>query len=93
MLRLQSPLPEGYTDAPAAELAARIAAAKAALGSRVFILGHHYQRDEVMAWAVRWPCILEEANVTLEVRQVYELADFGDVFEGELGEKARQVIP
>ena len=29
----------------------RIAAAKAALGSRVFILGHHYQRDEVMRWA------------------------------------------
>ena len=28
-----------------------IAAAKAALGDRVFILGHHYQRDEVMRWA------------------------------------------
>jgi quinolinate synthase len=33
------------------ELAERIAAAKAALGSRVFVLGHHYQRDEVMRWA------------------------------------------
>ena len=33
------------------ELAERIAAAKAALGDRVFILGHHYQRDEVMRWA------------------------------------------
>ena len=51
MLRLQTPLPEGYTDASGDELAARIAAAKDALGSRVFILGHHYQRDEVMAWA------------------------------------------
>jgi quinolinate synthase len=29
----------------------RAAAAKAALGSRVFILGHHYQRDEVIAFA------------------------------------------
>ena len=29
----------------------RIAAAKAALGDRLFILGHHYQRDEVMRWA------------------------------------------
>ena len=28
-----------------------IGAAKAALGSRVFVLGHHYQRDEVMRWA------------------------------------------
>src|SRR3954464_4499173 len=51
MLRLQSPLPEGYTGASADELAARIGAAKAALGPRLFVLGHHYQRDEVMRWA------------------------------------------
>lgn len=38
---------------PAADpdLAARAAAAKAALGDRVFVLGHHYQRDEVIAFA------------------------------------------
>jgi quinolinate synthase len=30
---------------------ARIAAAKAALGSRLVILGHHYQRDEVIKFA------------------------------------------
>ena len=51
MLRLQSPLPERYTEASQAELAERIAAAKAALADRLFILGHHYQRDEVMRWA------------------------------------------
>ncbi|HXY26766.1 MAG TPA: quinolinate synthase NadA [Acidimicrobiales bacterium] len=51
MLRLQAPLPEHYTAATADELAAMIGAAKAALGGRVFILGHHYQRDEVMRWA------------------------------------------
>jgi quinolinate synthase len=51
MLRIQTPLPEGYTDATADALADRIAAAKATLGSRLFILGHHYQRDEVMRWA------------------------------------------
>jgi quinolinate synthase len=51
MLRLQAPLPEAYTNATPDELAARIASAKATLGSRVFILGHHYQRDEVMRWA------------------------------------------
>ena len=33
------------------DLSARAAKAKAALGSRVFILGHHYQRDEVIAFA------------------------------------------
>ncbi|MGI8491603.1 MAG: quinolinate synthase NadA [Acidimicrobiales bacterium] len=51
MLRLQPPLPEGYTSANPDDLAARIAAAKATLGSRLLILGHHYQRDEVMRWA------------------------------------------
>jgi quinolinate synthase len=33
------------------DLVERAAAAKAALGDRVFILGHHYQRDEVIAFA------------------------------------------
>ena len=51
MLRLQPPLPERYTDATPDELAGRIAEAKSILGERVFILGHHYQRDEVMRWA------------------------------------------
>jgi quinolinate synthase len=32
-------------------LIARAAAAKATLGDRVFVLGHHYQRDEVIAFA------------------------------------------
>ncbi len=51
MLRIQSPLPERYVEASEDELAERIAAAKATLGDRLFILGHHYQRDEVMRWA------------------------------------------
>ena len=51
MLRLQAPLPEQYTTASPDELAERIAAAKQTLGERLFILGHHYQRDEVMRWA------------------------------------------
>ena len=51
MLRLQLPLPERYTDATSDELSARIAAAKATLGERLFILGHHYQRDEVIQFA------------------------------------------
>jgi quinolinate synthase len=51
MLRLQAPLPEGYVTATSDDLARRIAAAKATLGPRLLILGHHYQRDEVMRWA------------------------------------------
>jgi quinolinate synthase len=51
MLRLQVPLPDGYAVAAPDELASRIAAAKATLGDRLLVLGHHYQRDEVMRWA------------------------------------------
>ncbi|GAA1768432.1 quinolinate synthase NadA [Nocardioides hankookensis] len=41
-------------DLPAAsdpDLVARALAAKAALGDKVFVLGHHYQRDEVIQFA------------------------------------------
>jgi quinolinate synthase len=51
MLRLQHALPERYSDATPAQLAQWIGAAKATLGPRLLILGHHYQRDEVMVWA------------------------------------------
>jgi quinolinate synthase len=51
MLRLQIPLAERYTGASADDLARRIGAAKEALGDRLFILGHHYQRDEIIRWA------------------------------------------
>jgi len=51
MLRLQAPLPDDYTRATEAELVERIGTARAALGDRLLILGHHYQRDEVIRWA------------------------------------------
>jgi quinolinate synthase len=51
MLRLQPALPERYSSATPEDLARRIRSAKEALGSRVLVLGHHYQRDEVMQWA------------------------------------------
>jgi quinolinate synthase len=51
MLRLQAPLPDRYTLATADELEGWIADAKASLGERLLILGHHYQRDEVIKWA------------------------------------------
>jgi quinolinate synthase len=51
MLRLQTPLAASYGAARSDELDDRITAAKAALGDDLFILGHHYQRDEVIAHA------------------------------------------
>ena len=44
-------LPERYIGLSDAEMDARIAAARAALGRRLIILGHHYQRDEVIKFA------------------------------------------
>ncbi len=44
-------LPESYVELPDQELDDRIAQARSALGSRLVILGHHYQRDEVVKFA------------------------------------------
>ena len=51
MVRLQTPLPDRYTAAGAGETETMIRDARAALGDRLVILGHHYQRDEVIRWA------------------------------------------
>ncbi len=47
----QGVLPQEYRDASPEELDLRIRAAKHALGERVVILGHFYQRDEVVRHA------------------------------------------
>lgn len=47
----QGALPEAYRLASDAELHERIRAAKATLGDRVVVLGHFYQRDEVVQHA------------------------------------------
>jgi quinolinate synthase len=44
-------LPERYLGLSDEEMDQRIAAAKATLGTRLVILGHHYQRDEVIKFA------------------------------------------
>jgi len=50
-LHERQPLPEAYLGLSDDEMELRIAAAKAALGDRLVILGHHYQRDEVIKFA------------------------------------------
>ena len=47
----QPPLPPEYGNLSEEETATRIRAAKATLGSRLVILGHHYQRDEIIRHA------------------------------------------
>ena len=50
-LRERQPLPERYLGLSDDEMQARIATARATLGDRLVILGHHYQRDEVIRFA------------------------------------------
>ena len=44
-------LPEKYLGLPDEEMLLRIAAARETLANRLVILGHHYQRDEVIRFA------------------------------------------
>jgi quinolinate synthase len=47
----RQPLPDAYLGLSDEDMARRIEAAKAQLGRRLVILGHHYQRDEVIRFA------------------------------------------
>jgi quinolinate synthase len=47
----RQPLPAAYLGLSDHEMDARIARARALLGQRLVILGHHYQRDEVIKFA------------------------------------------
>lgn len=48
---LQEPLPEEYERLGEQEMFRRIRAAKERLGENLLILGHHYQRDEIIQFA------------------------------------------
>lgn len=47
----QQDIPRAYLDQTPDELDRRIRIARAALGKRLVVLGHHYQRDEVIQYA------------------------------------------
>jgi quinolinate synthase len=47
----QQPLPPAYRRLSSTELDERIAQARARLGTRLIILGHHYQRNEIVKFA------------------------------------------
>ncbi|RAZ78967.1 quinolinate synthase NadA [Planococcus halotolerans] len=50
-LQLADAMPPEYLAAPTSELHERAARARNILGDRLFILGHHYQKDEVIRYA------------------------------------------
>ncbi len=47
----QQDIPRSYLGLPPEEVDQRIRAARATLGDRLVVLGHHYQRDEVIQYA------------------------------------------
>ncbi|HEX7943895.1 MAG TPA: YciI family protein [Phenylobacterium sp.] len=47
---------------------------------------------EVVAWAKKWPPLDGHGEVELEIRQLYEIADFGDAFSPELAADAVRIL-
>jgi quinolinate synthase len=98
MLRLQVPLPDTYTLASEDELVDRIAAAKRALGDRLVILGHHYQRDEVIRWADAVGDSFKLARFAAENDQATDIVFCGVHFMAEsadvlTGDHQRVILP
>jgi len=98
MLRLQAPLPDRYTLAAPDELDDWIAAAKAELGARLLILGHHYQRPEVIRWAdvrgdsfkLAQDAARNEAATDIVFCGVHFMAESADILTGD---HQRVVLP
>jgi quinolinate synthase len=91
MLRLQAPLPDEYTLASPADLEDRLATAKQALGDRLLVLGHHYQRPEVIRWAdlrgdsfklAQWAAEHDEAD-TIVFCGVHFMAEAADILTAD----------
>lgn len=91
----QAPLPERYAELSAEELTAGIAEFKRGLGRRLVILGHHYQRDEVIQFADLTGDSLKLAQLAAEQTTaefivfcgVHFMAESADILTGE-----RQVV-
>jgi quinolinate synthase len=83
MVRLQAPLPDRYTRASADELETWIDDAKRALGDRLLILGHHYQRDEVIRWADALGDSFKLARFAAESHQATDIVFCGVHFMAE----------
>jgi quinolinate synthase len=49
--QLQVPLPPRYSQLSSEEIVEEITKARAILGDKLVVLGHHYQREEVIRWA------------------------------------------
>lgn len=83
MLRLQAPLPDRYTLASPDELESWIRAAKDTLDTKLLILGHHYQRPEVIRWADQRGDSFKLAQFAAENHQASDIVFCGVHFMAE----------
>nr|WP_313814713.1 quinolinate synthase NadA [Glutamicibacter sp.] len=88
---VQGTIPESYLQASDEELDQRIAAARETLGERVVILGHHYQRDEIVKYADYIGDSFQLANAALTRDKaeaivfcgVHFMAETADILSGD----------
>ncbi len=86
----QPPLPPKYNDLTEDEMADAIAQRKLALGSRLAILGHHYQQDDVLRFADLTGDSLKLAQVGADLDAafivfcgVHFMAESADILTGD----------
>jgi quinolinate synthase len=88
---LQAPLPPEYVTMAPEQLDARIWAAKEQLGDRLMILGHHYQRDEIIKFADARGDSFKLSQLAAERKQadyivfcgVHFMAESADILSGD----------
>ncbi|WP_026975394.1 quinolinate synthase NadA [Alicyclobacillus contaminans] len=88
---IQIGIPDAYLQLSPAEWTERITAAKAALGERLLILGHHYQKDEVIQFADLTGDSFKLARLAAENRTaeyivfcgVHFMAETADILTGD----------
>jgi quinolinate synthase len=94
----QQPLPQIYNELSEPELRLRIQSAKESLGSRLVILGHHYQQDAVIEFADFTGDSFELSRAAAQQRRaefvifcgVHFMAESADVLTDE---KVRVILP
>ena len=56
-----------------------------------FTLIQARSKEEAIEWVKRWPPLDGDGEVELEVRQLYEMEDFGPAFTPELKEQEKRM--